>query len=269
MKQASIISFALITVLVFSFQNFGSNLLVGERINKLPVKQVQRNLSINLELSSQEIDHSTWDILLKKHVDENGYVDYKEFLNDHSKLSSYLQYLTSNIPNNDWSVQELLAYYINLYNAQTIALILENYPLESIKNISRPWSRSLIEIGEEKYSLGDIEHDILRKMNEPRIHFAINCASYSCPNLLNEAFTASKIDEQLEKVSFSFINGNKNDISSDNPKLSRIFKWYKNDFVFEGEEDLIVFINQYSTIKIEMKADIDYKDYNWDLNEIL
>ena len=104
-------------------------------------------------------------------------------------------------------------------------------------------------------------------MNEPRIHFAINCASYSCPNLLNEAFVASKIEEQLESVSYSFINGNKNDISETDPKISRIFKWFKKDFKIGGRDNLIGFINKYSSTKIDLDADIDYKDYNWSLNE--
>ena len=108
--------------------------------------------------------------------------------------------LSENEPTEVWSVQELLAYYINTYNAYTVNLILDNYPLKSIKDISGPWTKAIIPIGDNKLSLGGLENGILRKMNEPRIHFAINCASYSCPKLLNEAFTASRIDEQLEQV---------------------------------------------------------------------
>jgi hypothetical protein len=220
-----------------------------------------------MEISTQEIDHSTWNILLQKHVDGDGFVDYKGFRNDRIQLTNYLKYLSDNVPNGNWTVQEQLAYYINLYNALTVELILENYPVESIKDIRSPWGRSIIKLGEESYSLGDIEHNILRKMNEPRIHFAINCASYSCPNLLNEAFIASKIEAQLEFVTKSFINGNKNDISSTNVNLSKIFKWYKKDFILNGKKDLIGYINQYRNTKIASDAIIDYLDYNWNLNE--
>ena len=255
-----------ILLLAFVFQSCLSN---SRKIEQLAIKQVQGKLTAPIKPETQKVAHTVWNELLQKYVDENGFVNYKGFKNDQEQLNNYIIYLSTTIPNETWTVQEQLAYYINLYNAATVKLILDNYPLESIKEISKPWGLTVIKLGEESFSLGDIEHAILRKMNEPRIHFAINCASYSCPNLLNEAFTASTIEEQLEKVSFSFINGDKNDISSNNPKLSKIFKWYKNDFLFEGEKDLIGFINQYSDIQIENSADIDYKDYNWNLNEKL
>ncbi len=237
------------------------------KTNNFAIKQVKSNLTDTIKPATKKIDHKSWDFLLKKYVDENGFVNYEGFLNDREKLTSYLKYLSLNVPNGDWSVQKQLAYYINLYNAATVNLILKNYPVESIKDISSPWEKSIIRIGDENFSLGDIEHNILRKMNEPRIHFAINCASYSCPDLLNEAFTVSKIEEQLERVSYGFINGNKNDISETNPKLSKIFKWYKKDFKVEGGNNLIGFINKYSSTKIEVDADIDYLDYDWSLNK--
>jgi len=251
-------------LIAFVFQGCQGN---SGKTEKLAIKQVQGNLTYTIKAATQKADHKAWDELVKKYVDEHGFVNYKGFKNDQEQLTSYLNYLSTTYPNESWTVQEQLAYYINLYNAATVGLILDNYPIESIKEISKPWGITIIKLGDERFSLGDIEHVILRKMNEPRIHFAINCASFSCPNLLNEAFTAATIEEQLERVSFSFINGNKNDISTDNPQLSKIFKWYKNDFLFEGEKDLIGFINQYSNIKIERKADIDYKEYNWNLNE--
>ena len=255
-------AFLLIT-LAFVFQSCLGN---SEKIEKLTIKQVESNLTYKIS-ANENVDHKSWDSLLKKYVDENGFVDYKGFLNDREKLTNYLEYLSLNTPDSNWSVQEKLAYYINLYNAATVELILENYPIKSIKDINNPWGKSIIKLGDEKNSLEDLEHSILRKMNEPRIHFAINCASYSCPNLLNEAFVASKIEEQLENVSYSFINGNKNDITETNPKISKIFKWFKKDFKIGGRDNLIGFINKYSSTKIDSDADIDFKDYNWSLNE--
>lgn len=100
--------------------------------------------------------------------------------------------LSAQAPDKTWSVQELLAYYINLYNAYTVDLILKNYPVKSIKDLNGPWTKAIVPIGDIRMSLGGIENSILRKMNEPRIHFALNCASVSCPKLLNEAYSAKK-----------------------------------------------------------------------------
>lgn len=216
--------------------------------------------------SAVNIDHSQWDKLLKKYVNKEGFVDYAGFKKDVAALDSYLDQLSKNEPNEAWSVQELLAYYINLYNAGTVKLIVENYPVNSIKDISRPWGKNRISIGDSMISLDNIEHGILRKMNEPRIHFALNCASISCPKLLNEAFTASKINEQLERATKEFINADKNDISASNPKISSLFDWYKKDFKVNGKTDVIGFINRYSDVKISQDAKISYMKYDWNLN---
>ncbi|MCF6306499.1 MAG: DUF547 domain-containing protein [Flavobacteriaceae bacterium] len=253
--------FLLITLL-FVFQSCRSKIP-----KNLPVKQAKVNLSYAIAVS-EKVNHKAWGVLLKKYVDENGFVDYKGFLTSKIELTAYINYLSKNTPDENWDTQEQLAYYINLYNALTVQLILNNYPTSSIKDISKPWSKTVITLNNDDLSLGDIEHKILHKMNEPRIHFAINCASYSCPNLLNEAFTASKLEAQLNKVTDSFINGNKNETKPTNPKLSKIFKWYKKDFKVNGKPDVVAFINQYSNVKIDENARIDYLDYNWNLNEI-
>ena len=104
-------------------------------------------------------------------------------------------------------------------------------------------------------------------MNEPRIHFAIKCASISCPKLLNEAYTASKINEQLDRATKEFINSNENDISPNSPKISSIFDWYAKDFEVNGKQNVIGYINQYSKIQITSGATLNYKNYNWELNE--
>ena len=115
-------------------------------------------------------------------------------------------------------------------------------------------------------SLGDIEHQILRKMEEPRIHFAINCASYSCPKLLNEAYTASQLEFQLQKATKGFISdSSRNQISSEKLHLSNIFKWYKKDFTQQGS--VINYIQPYIAINIPTDAEINYLKYDWSLNE--
>lgn len=233
----------------------------------LPIKEVDVKLHSVMPNFDNKVDHNDWGVLLKKYVNDKGFVNYKGFKKDHDKLKAYLAKLSKNPPSTEWSVQELLAYYINLYNAATVDLILDNYPLKSIKDISRPWAKGFVTIGDKIVSLNTIEHGILRKMNEPRIHFAINCASFSCPKLLRDAFTAAKIEEQLESATVEFINSNQNDISKNNPKLSKIFDFYTSDFKVNGKTDLIGYINQYSTIKINPKAKYTFKDYDWSLNE--
>ncbi len=232
-----------------------------------PTKEVNGDLTSSTANSAENVDHSAWDALLKKHVNAAGMVDYKGFQKDREKLDAYLNKLSSYEPDNDWSVQELLAYYINLYNAYTVELILDNYPVKSIKDIDGAWTKAIVPVGDRKLSLGGIENGVLRKMNEPRIHFAINCASMSCPKLLSEAYTAGKINEQLERATTQFINSDKNDISASSPKVSSVFDWYKKDFITDKTPTVVDYINLYSKTKINSGATLTYKNYDWNLNE--
>ncbi|MFD2791113.1 DUF547 domain-containing protein [Arenibacter sp. H213] len=213
-----------------------------------------------------QLDHSLWNELLQKHVNKSGDVDYKGFKIDRDPLEKYLEYLKNHKPPESAGRQEKLAYYINLYNAATVKLIVDNYPLKSIKDLRNPWGQDVVAMGKEIISLGDLEHKILRKMDEPRIHFAINCASYSCPKLLNQAFTASNLETLLEQTAIDFINDKKrNVLATDEASLSEIFKWYKKDFTSGGS--LVDYINKYAREKVDSKAKITYLTYNWTLNE--
>ncbi|MFD2917239.1 DUF547 domain-containing protein [Psychroserpens luteus] len=223
--------------------------------------------SSNSEISSRAtiMSHQKWNALLQKHVSTSGKVDYLGFKKDSVALQSYLDLLAKNLPQKSWSKNATLAYWINAYNAFTVKLILDNYPVKSIKDIKKPWDQEFIMLENRAYSLGGIEHKILRKMNEPRIHFAINCASYSCPNLLNEAYTEDKLEQQLEHATASFINDKtKNKITKDKIEISKIFDWFSNDFKKNGT--LIDFLSKYSTLKINANANIKFKAYNWNLN---
>lgn len=262
-----LIVFVSLSLLIFSLQSCSLLSAAGISSQGQPTKEVDGELTSTTANSAVNVDHSQWDELLKKYVNEDGIVDYKGFLEDRETFQNYLQYLSSQEPADSWSVQELLAYYINTYNAYTVELILNNYPVKSIKDISGAWTKGIVPIGNTKLSLGGIENGVLRKMEEPRIHFAINCASYSCPKLLNEAFTAARINEQLDKVTTDFINGNKNELSANSPKLSSIFDWYQKDFTINGKQDVIGYINEYAISKINPSAQINYKEYNWKLNE--
>lgn len=221
--------------------------------------------------------HELWDQLLKKHVKPNGLVDYKGFIKDKPQLEKYLNSLSNNAPDRKtWSKNEQLAYWINAYNAFTVKLIVDNYPVESIRDlgpklkiplIKDVWHYKFFSIGGQESSLDEIEHGILRKeFNEPRIHFAINCASISCPPLKNEAYVASKIDQQLDQSAREFINNPKyNKISKDEVQISSIFSWFKGDFTKKGS--LIDYLNKYSKVKISSNAKVNHLDYNWSLNE--
>ena len=211
--------------------------------------------------------HDLFSELLQKNVSVDGKVDYQSLKESHSKLLGYISVLQMIYTKLDEiNKSEILPYWINTYNALTIDLILRNYPLKSIKDIEKPWNQRLWQFGDKWLNLNDIEHEILRKMDEPRIHFAIVCASISCPKLQNKAFTASNIDSQLTKATKEFLNDStKNDITQNNLRLSKIFKWFAKDFKTKGS--LIDFLNTYVDIEISPKAKKSFKDYNWDLND--
>ena len=247
-----------LSLLILPFFFFGKNKKNSEAVKFDNVKIITSEAS--------GVNHARWNALLQKNVLNNGNVNYGGFQKDSKELKLYLNELSSNSPTKAWSRNATLAYWINVYNAYTVQLILNNYPIKSIKDIADPWSKKFISIGAKKYSLEEIENNILRKMNEPRIHFAINCASVSCPELLNEAFTESKLEKQFVSVTKNFINDKtKNLITSNKIEVSKIFDWFAADFKNKG--DVIDFLNVYSTIKISSSAKISYKYYNWNLND--
>jgi hypothetical protein len=233
---------------------------VKEIVIPLPPKPPKRSSNYKYLM------HKRWNTILQNHVSESGNVDYKALKHDKIEFDIYIDYLSDTVPGETWTKNEKLAYWINAYNALTIDLILRNYPTKSIKDIKNPWDQRLWKFGDNWQNLNDIEHKILRKMNEPRIHFAIVCASVSCPKLQNKAFMASNLEEQLTNATKEFlIDKSKNELSKDNIKLSKIFKWFKKDFEQNGS--LIDFLNQYTEIPISNKAKKSFMDYNWDLND--
>ncbi|MFN2440621.1 MAG: DUF547 domain-containing protein [Chitinophagaceae bacterium] len=218
--------------------------------------------------------HQQWDKLLRKHVNASGMVSYKGFQKDKAELDVYLKTLSDSAPQSSWSADEQKAYWINAYNAFTVALILKHYPVKSIKDIggkiykvNTPWDIKFINIGGKKYDLNNIEHGILRKkFDDPRIHFALVCASISCPRLRNEAYTPAQLNTQLEDDGRNFLNDkSKNRISANKADLSKYFSWYKGDFTKNGS--LADYINKYSVTKINTNTKIGSLDYNWNLNE--
>ena len=217
-------------------------------------------LFINTVNSQKNINYR-WDKMLIKYVSENGNVNYNDWKKEQDQLKKYIKTLEENSPKNSWNKNDKLAYWINTYNAITVDLILDYFPVKSIKEIKNRWGKKLYK---KKYSLGDIEHKILRKMNEPRIHFAINCASISCPKLLNESYNGRKLEKQLKEVTKAFLcNPKKNIIKNNEINLSRIFLWFSKDFGTKKEK--ISFISQYSGIEL-INPKVKYLEYNWSLN---
>ncbi|NEV94465.1 DUF547 domain-containing protein [Psychroflexus sp. YR1-1] len=223
------------------------------------------------QLQAQDIHkHQQWDELLKMYVDDNGHVNYKALKKNQEDLIVYLNLLNENPPDQSWNRAQKKAYLINAYNAYTVKLIIDNYPLESIRDIggffNNPFTTEFAKIGGKTYALDDIEKGMLLKMGDPRVHFAVNCASESCPKLANEAYVASKLDQQLDAAAKRFILSDQNKLSKNHVELSKIFKWYASDFETDTTS-VIDFINQYSGQKINEDASIEYLPYSWKLNE--
>ena len=211
-----------------------------------------------------------FDNLLNKNVDENGMVDYKSLKKNEALLDDYLIFLQTTKPSKNWSLNKQKTYWLNTYNAYTIKIILNNYPIKSIKEIKKKgkvvWKIPFIKIGKKNYTLDWIEHEILRKkFNDPRIHVGINCASISCPKLGNFAFSEDNIETALDNLMLDFINnGNRNKISENKLELSKIFDWFSIDFTKNGT--LVDYLNKYASIKVSEKASIKYLTYDWRLN---
>ncbi len=216
---------------------------------------------------AQGFDYKDYNALLKKYVAENGNVNYNKLKQNKSELTEVIhQFQKFGIKDNT-AKNEKTAFYINLYNIYTLKAIVDNYPVKSIKKISNVWDKESVIVGKQKLSLSDIEHKILRKLGDPRIHFAINCASVSCPKLQNIAFTSGTLDKQLDKAAEGFINDkSKNEISTSEVKISPIFNWFSSDFKTKNS-GIVSYLNKYATIKIENNAKIKFQNYNWNLNE--
>ena len=231
----------------------------------------------NVNSGSKPISHALFDSLLRQHVNKDGFVNYEGFMKDSVAFNKYLDLLSKNYPSDkNWNRNEQMAYWINAYNAFTIKLICNYYPVKSIKDIKKgiplvsdTWSINFIKIEGKTYNLNNIEHGILRpKYDDPRIHFAVNCASKSCPKLQQEAFSADKLDVQLDAAAKEFINdGIRNKITSAKKgNVSKLFTWFAGDFK-KTAPSVIAFLNRYSTTKLDTNADLNYMDYDWALNK--
>jgi hypothetical protein len=246
---------------------------------------------VSNEKSTQKIDHARWQIILDKYLVEsstknakstnnNRLFNYKKISdNDKNKLSDYLHYLQSIDPR-QYGKNEQFAYWVNLYNALTIDIVLKNYPVRSIKEVgdgySGPWNTKYLLIADQKLSLNNIEHEILRAIwQDSRIHYVINCASISCPDLLPQVLQADALEEQLNRAAKEYINHTRAISFEDNTiKLSSIFQWFSADFG-QTQQDLLKHFMLYAQpdlkeklIEFSNNTSANYQfDYNWKLNE--
>lgn len=209
-------------------------------------------------------EYKKLDAFLKKYVSNSGNVNYASIKTNKSELDAIISEYNETSPSSSWSKNQKLAFWINAYNIFTIKLIVDNYPTSSITKITaKPWDKKFANIGGKTYTLNNIETDIIRKkFNEPRIHFALNCASKSCPILLNKAYTASNLNSLLTSQTKKFLNDtSKNTFSKKEASISQIFDWYKEDF-----GDVWTFINKYHPLDYTPKK-TSYMEYSWDLNK--
>ena len=233
--------------------------------------------------SAWAFDFKGWDGLLKKYVEPTTIegvvlagVDYPAVKKDpaYAKLIADLKSFS---PATLKIQKEKMAFWINTYNVMAVKMVLDHYPVKSIKDagslFSSVWKKKVGVVGGKEVTLNDIEHEILRKMDDPRIHVAIVCASVSCPDLRNEAYTADKLDAQLDDQFEKFLqNRGKGLLLShkiNRIRISKIFDWFEEDF--EAKGGVLPFLSRYGP-KIrrdflkKKDLDVSYLDYNWDLN---
>ena len=235
-------------------------------------------------VSMDKVDHSPWDALLQKYVDQDGYVNYKSWHGsntDRQALTGYLNSLSRVNPQTHASKDARFAFWINAYNAVTIHGILREYPTSSIRNHTAKligyniWKDLQLYVGGRAYSLESIEHETLRKMGDPRIHFAIVCASIGCPRLLNQAYTAGKVQQQLELNAKDFFSRSQNfryDAGGQRFYLSSILSWFAADFG-NGQAAQLRTISKWlpdnatQSVAQRGSGSISFLDYNWNLND--
>ena len=233
--------------------------------------------------SSETIDHASWDALLLRYVRPASggvnLIDYRGFIpEDHASLANYLDTL-ARVRISRFNRDEQLAYWINLYNALTIQVVLDHFPVGSIRDIDispglfrfGPWDKKLITIEGQALSLNDIEHRILRPIwHDPRIHYTVNCASVGCPNLRTRAYRAASIDQALNAAAKDYVNDPRGvSISDGKVTVSKIYDWFIADFG-GSEQSVIRHLQQYAAPELRARlaaiGRLSHTRYDWSLN---
>ena len=246
--------------------------------------ELDQAFSVNNPNSTMTVDHSAWDKILASHVvaspdGVNRFASGRVPKADGQALKAYLARLQG-AKVTSLNADEQRAFWINLYNALTINVVLDHYPVKTIRDISLggglfavgPWKKALVTVEGRGLSLDNIEHDILRKLwRDPRVHYAVNCASISCPNLMDKAFTAANLNEMLTQGARAYVNHRRGvNVSGGRLRLSSIFDWYRKDFG-SSDAEVIAHVSAYAEPALvrelsRIKSIAGY-DYDWALNE--
>ncbi len=236
--------------------------------------------------TGRTVDNTLFTELLMVYV-SSGVVNYGK-MKDDPRLAAYLVELATVDPDSIQDTRERLAFWINMYNATTLKLICDHYPVKSISELhtggliigtvikTTAWDKRIVKIKGKELTLNDVEHKIIRpQFKDPRAHFALVCASKSCPQLRGEAFEAARLDEQLNDQARKFLSDpfrNEFETGSRTARLSKIFSWYGSDFA-GSEKEILMRLASYLTgpAREKILADpsawkIEYKDYDWSLN---
>ena len=257
-----------------------SVLLLAGCFSKASVQSIQPDRPVT---TPDTFDHGAFDAVLREVVDARGFVDYAALADDSSVLDRYLADLAATDPS-ALGDDDRLAFWLNVYNAYTLKLVADNYPVESIREVvgglfiplvNSPFKVDFVVVAGETMTLDAVEHGVIRdEFDEPRIHFALVCAAVSCPPLRAEAYAGDRLDDQLDDQGQRFLtNQAKNEVPADDStiRLSKIFSWFGGDF---GDDDaaLQAFIARYFDDDVRDRLergayDIAYLDYDWSLND--
>ncbi len=246
--------------------------------------ELDQAFSVNDPNSTMTVDHNAWDKILSVYIAAspdgiNRFAYGRVAKADGKALKSYLAKLQG-VKVTALKADEQRAFWINLYNALTIDVVLDHYPVKTIRDISLggglfaigPWKKELVTVEGRKLSLDNIEHDILRKVwKDPRVHYAVNCASNSCPNLMIKAFTGANLDQMLTQGARDYVNHRRGvNVNGGRLRLSNVYDWYARDF---GSTDaaVIAHVSGYAEPALKeqlarIKSIAGY-DYDWSLNE--
>lgn len=259
-------------------------LLFAALTGSVRAEELAARFARHAERSAGVVDHAAWDRLLARYVQagEDGLnrVDYRRFKAEaHGTLQVYLQQLqTAQVSRLDRAEQ--FAFWVNLYNAKTIEIVLAHYPVASIRDIAispglfavGPWKKKVVTVEGVELSLDDIEHEILRPIwRDPRIHYVVNCASIGCPNLARDAFTGARLEQQLERAARDYVNHPRGvSLQGDIVTASKIYSWYARDF---GNDDVSILdhLRRYAAPdlrrRLERVTRIQGYAYDWRLND--
>ena len=250
-----------------------------------PVPEEIEGWDVSDEASVEQLDHGPWQEILDGYVatDEAGvnlfdYEGLQANAGDAAKLNAYLEYLQGLDPR-DYSRAEQMAYWINFYNALTVKVVLDEYPVETIRDIHEgvvpytgPWDDVHARVTGEELTLNHMEHGILRPLwQEERIHYAVNCAAYGCPHLIDTAFTAANTEELLDAGARAYVNNFRgvDVVDEDFIVISSIYDWYAEDFG-DTEESIMEHLRQHAEDELAtflegFEGAVEY-DYDWGLN---